>query len=269
MINNATELTGQEKLREEYETTGLIRATFPLADGNLVEELRKDLPRYAVEVTRNREDKLFRVPYMLTQPIISAAHDMNILRVASAALGTDELVMWGPNIQRGTPNEAARWHTDIESWFWPSMTVAVGLGGCTESNSTICVPGTHKLPMQPWAVADNTNNTKILEAARRANPACNEITNFRGFSTGRFYVFNAKTWHCGVPLASGTRELLFLHYQRACDPRIPYFKNYEERTWFDFPAVYLKINTGKTFPVADQLYSADGLDFRGPSQPYQ
>lgn len=268
MINDATQMTGYEKLRDEYETTGIIRSTFPLADGKLVEELRKDVPRYAVEVARNKADKLFRVPYMLTQPIISAAHDMNILRVVSAALGTDELVMWGPNIQRGTPNEAARWHTDIESWFWPSVTVAVGLSGCTESNSTICVPGTHKLPMQPWAVADNSNNAAILAAAKRADPACDEITNFLGFGTGRFYVFNAKTWHCGVPLESGYRELLFLHYHRAADPRIPYFKNYDERTWFDFPAIYLKINTGKPFDVVDDMYSAEGREFRGPSQAY-
>ncbi len=262
--NETIGLTGVEKLRGEYETSGMIRATFPLADGRLVERLRRDVPLYSLEVTRNKTDKLYRVPYLITQSIIEAAHDLNILRVVSAALGTDELVMWGPNIQRGTPNEAALWHTDIESWYWPSsVTVAVGLSGCTEENSTICVPGTHKFPMQPWTVANNAKNEAILEAAKRHNPACDKIENFRGFGPSRFYVFNARTWHCGVPLVSGTRELLFLHYQRASEPRVPYFKNYNERTWFDFPAAYLKINTGKTFETPYDLYSAEEIDFRG------
>lgn len=268
MINESTELTGVEKLREEYENTGLLRSTFPLADGKLVDELRKDVPMYSVEVTRNKTDKLFRVPYLLTQAIYNTAHDMNILRVVSAALGTSELVMWGPNIQRGTPNEASLWHTDIESWLWPSVTVAVGLSGCSEANSTICVPGSHKLPMQPWAVADNTNNDKILAAAKQQDPACDKIVNFREFGPGRFYLFNAKTWHCGVPQVSGYRELLFLHYQRASDPRIPYFKNYDQRTWFDFPALYVKLNTGAPFEVSQEMYSAEGRDYRGPSQAY-
>jgi len=269
MIQNTPDTTSHEKLREEYETDGLIRSSFPLADGRLVEELRKDVPRCLVEVTRNKEDKLFRVPYMLTQSIVNATHDMNILRVVSAALGTDELVMWGPNIQRGTPNEAALWHTDIESWFWPSLTVAVGLHGCSQENSTICVPGTHKFPVQPWSVAHNWKNEDILAAANHIDPACDRIENFRDFGPGRFYVFNAKTWHCGVPLVSGTRELLFLHYQRASDPRIPYFKNYNQCTWFDFPAVYWKVNTGKPFDVNQELYPVADMEFVGPQMEYR
>lgn len=269
MTNEATELTGNEKLREEYETSGVIRSTFPLADRRLVDELRRDVPMYAYEVARNKTDKLFRVPYLITQSIMNAAHDLNILRVVSAALGTDELVMWGPNIQRGTPNEAALWHTDIESWLWPSVTVAVGLSGCTEENSTICVPGTHKFPVQPWAaVKDNSDNAAILAGAKQIDPACDKIENFRGFAPGRFYLFNAKTWHCGVPLVSGTRELLFLHYQRADEPRIPYFKNYDQRTWFDFPAAYMKINTGTKYEISQEIYSTEGKDYVGSAAAY-
>ena len=269
MIDGTTELARTDKLREEYESSGIIRSSFPLADGKLVEELRRDVPRYAVEVTRNKTDKLFRVPYLLTQSIVNATHDLNILRVVSAALGTDELVMWGPNIQRGTPNEAALWHTDIESWFWPSITVAVGLSGCSQENSTICVAGSHKFPVQPWSVAHNWENDDIVAAARHIDSACDKIENFRGFAPGRFYVFNARTWHCGVPLTSGTRELLFLHYQRASDPRIPYFKNYDLRTWFDFPAAYWKVNNGKSFEVNQSIYPTEEMEFVGPQMGYR
>lgn len=251
-------------LRNEYEAAGMIRTSFPLADGRLVERLRRDVDMYMLEVARNKNDKLYRIPYLITQSIIEAAHDENLLRVVSEALGTDKLVMWGPNIQRGTPNEAAQWHTDIESWHWPSsITVAVGLSGCSEENSTICIPGTHKFPMQPWAVANNSKHDAVLAAAKRYDSASDKIKNFSEFGPGKFYVFNARTWHCGVPLVSGARELLFLHYQRASEPRVPYFKNYEERTWFDFPAAYLKINIGRAFETSHELYSAEGISFCG------
>jgi hypothetical protein len=269
MNTDTVELSNAQKIRDEYESAGFLRNTYPLADSRLVDELRKDVPMYLTEVTRNKSDKLFRVPYLMTQSIVTAAHDLNILRVVTAALGSDELVMWGPNIQRGTPNEASLWHTDIESWYWPSLTVAVGLSGCSQENSTIAIAGTHKFPVQPWSVAHNWKNDDILAAARHIDPASDKIENFRNFAPGRFYVFNAKTWHCGVPISSGTRELMFLHFQKASDPRIPYFKNYDERTWFDYPAAYWKINTGKSFEVNQAMYSSEGRDFVGPQMEYR
>ncbi|WP_025918674.1 hypothetical protein [Pectobacterium parmentieri] len=46
---------------------------------------------------------------------------------------------------------------------------------------------------------------------------------FDGFEDGTFYVFNAKCcWHAGLETANIDRELLFLHFSEASNPRLPY-----------------------------------------------
>lgn len=253
----------QRRLRHLWQTEGLLRDSYPLANPALVEPLKADWPLYQMEIQRNRGQALYRVPYLLTQAIWDAAHDPNILAVASAALGTDELVMWGPNIQLATPNEADLWHTDIESWLWPSLTLVVGLDGCTSANSTQCIPGSHKLPVQPWGAANNRNSARVLEAARRLGSNCREITDFNDFGNGRFYAFDAKCWHAGRSDAARDRQLLLMHFQRAADPRIPYMLDYEARTWFNFPAAYIKLNTATDFKVNPALYDTADKDYRG------
>lgn len=256
-----------ERLRRSYEADGLLTSAYDLAKVDIIPELRRDIPMYQMEIRRNRSQGLFRVPYILTQAIITAAHDENILRVVRAILGTDELIMWGPNIQVGTPNEAGLWHTDIESWLWSTITVVVGLRGCSEDNATLCIPHSQRLPVQPWAIADNTKSAAVLEAAQALDQRCHEIRTFEGFQNGRFYLFNAKCWHTGLEGKSGDRELLFLHYDKAANPRIPYMKDYEERSWFDFPATYIKVDAEKSFEVEHALYSVEGKDYVGAVPP--
>jgi hypothetical protein len=254
-------------LKHEWDTTGLIRDTFPLADTSVIPGLLADLPMYRTEIVRNRQDELFRIPYLLTESIIRAAYDPNILAVVSELLGTDELVMWGPNIQSGTPNEADLWHTDVEAWLWPSVSVFVGLEGCTLENTTKCIPHSFKAPAQPWFAANNRSDAATLEAARALCTDCTEIARFRGFGDGRFYVFNAKCWHAGVQQASVGRKMLFFHYDKASNPRMPYMKNYIERTWFDYPAVYLPIKAERDFLVNRQLHDIRGKDYNGVLPP--
>jgi hypothetical protein len=254
-------------LRAAYERDGLLPYSFELGDPGVVEELRRDIPMYRMEIARMRAQGLYRVPYLLTQSILTAMYDPHILAVVQAVLGTDELVMWGANLQVGTPNEAGLWHTDIESWLWPTVTVVVGLKGCRPENSTVCVPGSHRLPCQPWAAADNSSADAVLGAARALSPACTHIADFADFGDNRFYLFDAKCWHTGKEGASAGRELLFLHYDRAANPRIPYMDDYEDRTWFDFPASYVKVANGREFEVNQELYSVAGKEYRGVPTP--
>lgn len=228
-------------LRDRYERDGLLPEAYPLAGPAVTGDLRSELPAHRAEAERLRATGTFRVPYLLSDPIARAARDPAVLGTVAAVLGTDELVMWGPNLQLGTPNEAGRWHTDIESWLWPTVTVVVGLAGCEPLNATRCIPGSHRLPVQPWGAADNTDADTVLRAAHRLDPRCTEITSFAGFGDGRFYVFDAKCWHAGAAARSEGRESLFLHYDRASNPRVPYMRDYEDRTWFDTPATYLPL----------------------------
>jgi hypothetical protein len=228
-------------VRARWAADGMLPAAYPLADPTLVPDLRRDLPLYRMEIERHRADGTHRVPYLITDAIVRAARDPAVLARVSAVLGTGELVMWGPNLQVGTPNEAGLWHTDIESWLWPAVTVVVGLTRCEPLNATRCIPGSHRLPVQPWGAADNTSTELTLEAARRLDPGCDRVATFDGFADGTFYLFDARCWHAGAAGRSAGRETLFLHYDRAADPRVPYMRDYEDRTWFDFAAPYLTI----------------------------
>lgn len=261
-------LSLDQNLKKTWDDTGVILDSFELADHSVIPALLDDLPMYRTEVVRNREDELFRIPYLLTESIIRAAHDAHILAVARALLGDEDLVMWGPNIQSGTPNEADLWHTDVEAWLWPSVSVFVGLEGCRSENSTKCIPHSFKIPCQPWYAANNRSDQATLQAARLLHPECQEVSRFSNFGDGRFYVFNAKNWHAGDVQRGQGRKMLFMHFDKASNPRMPYMRNYIERTWFDYPAVYIPVrDTAKPFFVNRRLHDYANKDYNGVLPP--
>lgn len=139
------------------------------------------------------------------------------------------------------------------------MTVVVGLAGCEPLNATRCIPGSHRLPVQPWGAADNTDADTVLRAATRLDPRCTAIASFAGFADGTFYVFDAKCWHAGAAGRSEGRESLFLHYDRAASPRMPYMCDYEDHTWYDTPATYLPLAP----TVRTDVHPIDGKDYGG------
>jgi hypothetical protein len=172
------------------------------------------------------------------------------------------LVMWGPNIQRQVPNAAGRWHVDIESWHWPTVTVVVGLAGCTAGNATRCIAGSHVLSRQP---PTTVSDAVALRNARAIDGRCDAICQFEGFGDGFFYVFNARAWHRGDHVAAGERLVLFLHYQLAQDPRVPYMKDYRHGTWFDTPAAHMMVNGSDSCSGVpnDSLYPRPRRKLRG------
>jgi len=176
---------------------------------------------------------------LLTDAIRRTAFDPAIVGMVAEILGEDEpWVMWGPNIREDVPNQAGCWHVDCESIRWPTVTVVVGLEGCRAANATRYVPGSHRFGVPPSPLP-SAEQQAILDEARAIDPSCRRIATFEGFGDGRFYLFDAGGWHSGDPEVSQGRKLLFLHYQRASDPRIPYMKDYENGLWFDYPATYL------------------------------
>ncbi|MDX1531608.1 MAG: hypothetical protein R3362_08790, partial [Rhodothermales bacterium] len=226
--------------REEYERTGVVRHARPLADDSVLPALLDDAVRFEGAVRALRERGHHRVPYLCTPAIRAVAHDPNLVGLVKGILGADEpWVMWGANIQRGTPNAAFEWHVDVESWHWPTITVVVGLAGCTAENATRYIPFSHALGVPPSAAGDQTDTPRILHTARSLDRRCDAVRAFEGFGTGRFYAFNARCWHCGDPVPSRERTVLFLHYQRAREPRIPYMKDHRTGAWFAEPAAFI------------------------------
>lgn len=152
---------------------------------------------------------------------------------------THRWVMWGSNIQTGTPNAAGAWHVDLESFLWPSLTVAVGLEHCTTANATRYIPWSHLLDTTPSALNDREDEAEALAATRSLDPRCDRVVEPAGFGDTTFFGFNARGWHSGNPTASMRRTMLFLHFQRASEPRVPLMLDYERKQWSRTPAPYI------------------------------
>lgn len=210
---------------DEYRERGFLAQALPLADSSVLPALLADEPTFAAALEATRAEGRHAVPYLVTDAIRRVAQDASVLDTVQAILGTREWVMWGANIRRGTPNQAHVWHVDLESLLWPTVTVAIGLAGCTPQSATWCMPGTHLRRRAP--------PPKEADVLRHGHPE-----QIAGFGDARFFVFDARTWHRGDPEESQERVVLFTHYQRAEDPRIPLMVDYKRKTWASEPSPY-------------------------------
>jgi glycosyltransferase involved in cell wall biosynthesis len=231
---------GYDPIRSEYESTGILQSCSALGDPTILPRLIADAAFFSDAVRKLKAAGKHQVPYAFTPAIKALACDEEILKVVRAIFGNDEWVAWGANIQSGTPNAAHFWHTDIESVYWPNnITVAVGLRGCTGHNATRYIPGSHLFSAGPEISGDASDSQLVLASAKKIDPNCDAIVRFDGFRDGTFAVFNARGWHCGDREASVDRMVLFLHYQRAADPRIPHIRDYTKNSWFREAAAFM------------------------------
>lgn len=208
-----------------------MHESFTLSDASLLPQLCRDVEPFDRQLTEWKAAGYARVPYIFTPAIERVARDPAIVELVAALLGTDAWVVWGPNIRRATPNAAFEWHVDLESALWPSVTVMIGLSGCSETAATWCLPGTHLLAPSPGACGDAADTDRVRRYARRLLPHDCTPEQFAGFADGRFYAFDARTWHRGDPVGSVNRLALFLHYQRADAPRVPFMLDYTRHRW--------------------------------------
>jgi ketosteroid isomerase-like protein len=213
---------------EEYRQRGFLAAARALADASVLPELLADEAVFTAELARMEAEGRRGVPYLLTEAIRRVARDAAITGVVEDILGTAEWVMWGPNIRWATPNQADVWHVDLESFLWPTVTVAVGLAGCTPESATWCLAGTQGRRVMP----PSTEREVLAEGAAE------QMT---GFGDGRFYVFDASVWHRGDRETSRERVMLFLHYQRARDRRIPLLVDYYKQLWAPEASPYFPV----------------------------
>ncbi|MBI1357551.1 MAG: hypothetical protein GC160_24690 [Acidobacteria bacterium] len=238
-------MSGAGGRREEYETTGMVRRALPLADRSGIPALIEEAELFDAAIARfRRRGQLRRVPYLATPAIRRVSRDPGLLGAVGAILGGGPWVMWGANIRRDVPNQASLWHVDAESALWPTLTVVIGLRGCHAGNATRYIPHSQRLGVNPPALPES-DGAAVVEAAAALDRRCDRVETFEGFGDGGFYLFNAAGWHCGEPTASAGRVLLFLHYQRADEPRIPYMWDYGQGLWLDYPAPYVASQPGE------------------------
>ncbi len=226
-------------LREQLEEDGFVHDALPLADPRVVPAVIDDAGTFDAALAQIAARGVHQVPYLLTDAITRITHDARIVAAAEEYLQTDRWVMWGANIRRDTPNEAHRWHLDLESFLWPTLTVGIGLQGCHPAAATWFIPGAHRIGRGPRAAEADGGDAAVLAAARAEDRRCGAPTAVAGFGDERFYVFNARCWHRGEQAASVGRMMLFLHYQRADARRVPYLLDYRRNTWSREAAPYL------------------------------
>lgn len=233
-------------IQAEYEADGLVRRCRELADTSIVNEIAREAPRFEAAAQDFKRQRINRVPYFFTPAIERAARDTNLLAAVAEILGEDEpWVAWGPNVRESTPNEANRWHVDLESWIWPgSVTAVIGLTGCVAHNSTRCIPGSHRLGQAPQCAGDDTDSDAVIRKAQSLDERCGDVESFSGFGDGRFYLFDARCWHQGDPRTGAGVTRLFIHYQRAREPRVPHMADYDRRAWLEEPCPFIESAPG-------------------------
>lgn len=212
----------------QYGKFGFTPQALALADASVLPALVADEPLFERALGSLRAEGRNAVPYFDTDAIRRVAQDEAVVSTMEAILGTRDLVMWGANIRRGTPNSAGDWHVDLESLLWPTVTVGIGLEGCTPQSATWCIPGTHSRRQAP-------------PPAEADFPPGSEPRQIAGFRNGCFYAFDARVWHRGDPATSTGRVMLFLHYQKASEARIPMMEDYTQRRFSKEAAPYFTL----------------------------
>lgn len=221
----------------QFQKDGFIEQAFRLAQPEILPALLADTAIF--DDALDRQANRSHVPYIMTDAIAAVANDPKLVEVVERILETDCWVMWGPNIRRGTPNQAHRWHVDLESLLWPSLTVAIGLRGCHERAATWFIPESSHIRRGPGPAVADSGSVEALRIARSMHRACREPQRVRRFADGSFYVFNARCWHRGDPGFSADRIVLFLHYQRGDLKRVPYMLDYDRDQWSREACPYL------------------------------
>jgi|GEM_PF-3110759 len=211
---------------------GFVADCLSLADTSILPVLQDEIGHYDAALQRLERDGIAGVPYLTTAGVRRLLCDAALGATVNAALGTDQWVMWGANMRRGSPNQAHRWHVDLESVLWPSVTLALALEACTEDSATWFIPGTHRLRRGPGTrVRDCTRTSDVLAAARASRFPCDAPRQAAGFSPGRFCLFDAATWHKGAGIDDVERTVLYLHVHRATERRIPLMIDYRRGQW--------------------------------------
>ena len=253
--------------RREYRERGFLRESFALADPSPLPQLCRDVALFDVKFAEWQASGHSGIPYLFTEAIERVARDAAIRAVVEALLGTDAWVVWGPTIFRETPDAASRWHVDLDSRYWPSISISVGLSGCSPKTVLSYLPGTHRLERTPFSCGDDADTERVLRSARRTNPDCGPPEENEGFGDGRFYVFDAKTWHRGAG-PSESRLVLFMHYQAADADRVPWMLDYKRHRWSQQPAPFLAgpgampVTTVARLPVRERVLDVLGRVWR-------
>jgi mannose-6-phosphate isomerase-like protein (cupin superfamily) len=164
---------------------------------------------------------LQRKQIALRDEVLSAlAADRRLLGMLTPLLGPD-IVLWGSQVARRTPDQVHLWHVDIEtsSQNGKFVTVWIGLENTNKASGLQVIAGSHLCgkTVQQFA-ADNrhtqsASTRRVLDWARSGNSEARLVCPDVGDGDAIF--FDGRLWHGSHNRSDSTRIALLLHYASA------------------------------------------------------
>lgn len=166
----------------------------------------------------------FKSFHSLAPEFVDLARHPDLLKIVHNSFPGRPTKLWGVAPLVKQAGAVHRWHSDIETRCWPTLTAWVGLKGVSESASLQLISHTHKLSVTPDVLRKQgqpmETSAQVLSAARALNPACELI--IPDMKDGDCIMFLGAMWHGTHNTSSDTRYAVTLQYSDAdADVRVP------------------------------------------------
>lgn len=157
----------------------------------------------------------FKSAHTVMPSVAQVAGHPRLLNVLSRLLGS-RVMLWAAQIIQRMPGEVHQFHVDVETNYWNSVNVWIGLENCGSESSVMMVSHTHQLELDPSLprserfINGNANVQAILEHAKVKNTACELVRPM--LDNGQAFFFNGAAWHGSENNTALPRTALLLQY---------------------------------------------------------
>lgn len=131
-----------------------------------------------------------------------------LINKVSSILG-DDLLAWGVTVTVRRPQQAHRWHCDIEHYKWTGISVFIGLVNTTTETSLKVITGSHKFNIIPQEYG-NLSDDEVLTLAQKIDQRSKLVT--VPCLDGQFFIFNGRIWHGSKNLSENTRFAIIAQF---------------------------------------------------------
>jgi len=160
----------------------------------------------------------FKSAHTIIPCVAEVAAHPDLLRKVSRLLGS-QFVLWGAQVIRKRPGEVHQFHTDIETRYWNSVNVWVGLENCGSRSSIMMISHSHTLdgaiPGQSTArfSEGEADSATALQRAQTLDTLCELVR--PALADGQAFIFNGAAWHGSENSSEANRTALLLQYSLA------------------------------------------------------
>ncbi|UPT38524.1 phytanoyl-CoA dioxygenase family protein [Pseudomonas amygdali] len=160
----------------------------------------------------------FKSAHTIIPSVAEVAAHPELLNKVSRLLGP-QFVLWGAQIIRKRPGEVHQFHTDIETRYWNSVNVWLGLENCGSLSSIMMISHSHTLdgaipPQSAGRFSEGAvDSATVLRRAQALGAMCELVR--PALSDGQAFIFNGAAWHGSENSSDANRTALLLQYSVA------------------------------------------------------